>query len=65
MIKNLKKLNLYQKKLEKKDLLLLWQFTLNNLEKIDIIKNQHQFIEMFLIRSLYLKKILNSKKILK
>ncbi len=48
-------------KLENKNLLLLWQFTLNNLEKIDIIKNQHQFIEMFLIRSLYLKNILNSK----
>ena len=43
---------------EKKDLLILWQFTLNNLEKIDIIKNQHQFIEMFLVRLLHLKKIL-------
>ncbi len=41
------------------DLLLLWQFTLNNLEKIDLVKNQAQFVEMFLIRSLYLKKILN------
>ena len=40
---------------------MLWQFTLNNLEKIDIIKNQHQFVEMFLIRSLYLKKILKNK----
>ena len=50
------------KKIAKEDLLLLWQFTLNNLEKINIIKNQHQFIEMFLIRSLYLKKILPNKK---
>jgi len=50
------------KKITKKDLLLLWQFTLNNLEKIDIIKNQHQFIEMFLIRSLYLKKFLKGDK---
>ena len=49
-------------KLNKKDLLLLWQFTLNNLEKIDIIKNQYQFVEMFLIRSLYLKKILKGEK---
>ena len=38
---------------------MLWQFTLNNLEKIDIVKNQTQFVEMFLIRSLYLKKKLN------
>ncbi len=50
------------KKIEKKDLLLLWQFTLNNLEKIDIIKNQNQFVEMFLIRCLYLKKILKDEK---
>ncbi len=50
------------KKIEKKDILLLWQFTLNNLEKIDIIKNQNQFIEMFLIRCLYLKKILIDEK---
>ena len=46
-------------KISKSDLLLLWQFTLNNLEKIDIVKNQTQFVEMFLIRSIYLKKILN------
>ena len=45
-----------------KDLLLLWQFTMNNLEKIDIIKNQYQFIEMFLIRCLYLNKILKNEK---
>ena len=50
------------KKIEKKDILLLWQFTLNNLEKIDIIKNQNQFVEMFLIRCLYLKKILGDEK---
>jgi len=53
------------KKIEKKDLLLLWQFTLNNLDKIDIIKNQNQFVEMFLIRCLYLKKILRDEKNLK
>ena len=50
------------KKIEKKDILLLWQFTLNNLEKIDIIKNQNQFVKMFLIRCLYLKKILGDEK---
>ena len=56
-----KKIKLLSEKIEKRDLLLLWQFTLNNIEKIDIIKNQHQFAEMFLVRSLYLKKILKEK----
>ncbi len=60
--KEFEKIKLISKKFLKKDLLLLWQFTLNNLEKIEIIKNQHQFIEMFLIRSLYLKKIVEPKK---
>ena len=56
------KIKSLSKKIDKKNLLLLWQFTLNNLEKIDIINNQNQFVEMFLIRSLYLKKILKSEK---
>ncbi len=60
--KEFEKIKMLSKKIAKDDLLLLWQFTLNNLEKINIIKNQHQFIEMFLIRSLYLKKILPNKK---
>ncbi len=60
--KEFEKIKMLSKKIAKEDLLLLWQFTLNNLEKINIIKNQHQFIEMFLIRSLYLKKILPNKK---
>ena len=64
MIKNLIKLNLCQK-IEKKDVLMLWNFTLNNLEKINIIKNQHQFVEMFLIRLMYLKKNLKIKIFLK
>ncbi len=50
------------KNISKKNLLLLWQFTLNNIEKIDIIKNQHQFVEMFLIRSIYLNKILSKNQ---
>ena len=57
------KIKLLSKKLSKKDILMLWQFTLNNLEKIDYIKNQHQFVEMFLIRSLYLKEILKNNSI--
>ena len=56
------KIKYLSKKIENKNLLLLWQFTLDNLEKIDFIKNQHQFIEMFLIRSLYIRKIKNDKK---
>lgn len=60
--KEFEKIKALSSKFAKKDLLLLWQFTLNNLEKIDIIKNQHHFIEMFLIRSLYLKKILKAEK---
>ena len=60
--KEFEKIKMLSKKLNKKDLLLLWQFTLNNLDKIDIIKNQHQFVEMFLIRSLYLKKIIQGEK---
>ena len=60
--KEFEKIKYLSDKLPKKDLLLLWQFTLNNLEKIDIINNQHQFVEMFLIRALYLKKILKGEK---
>ena len=60
--KEFDKIKVLNKKILKKDLLLLWQFTLNNLEKIDIINNQHQFIEMFLTRCLYIKKIINTEK---
>ena len=60
--KEFEKIEFISKKIPKKDILLLWQFTLNNLEKIDIIKNQHQFVEMFLIRFLHLKKILKAEK---
>ena len=59
----MKKIKSLSKKIANKDLLILWQFTLNNLDKIDIIKNQHQFVEMFLIRSMYLKKILKMEKV--
>jgi len=60
--KEFDKIKTLSKKLSKKNMLLLWQFTLNNIEKIDVIKNQHQFVEMFLIRSLFLKKILKGDK---
>ena len=55
--KEFEKIKSLSSNLDNKDILLLWQFTLDNLEKIDFVKNQYQFIEMFLIRSLYLKKI--------
>ena len=58
--KEFDKIKKISKKINQKDLLLFWQFTLNNLDKIDIIKNQHQFVEMFLIRSLHLKQILKT-----
>ncbi len=57
--KEFESIKILNNKISKSDLLLLWQFTLNNLEKIDIVKNQTQFVEMFLIRCLYLKKIIN------
>ena len=61
--KEFDKIKYLSKKIENKDLLLLWQFTLNNLEKIDIVKNQYQFAEMFLIRCLYLSKIFEVKNL--
>ena len=60
--KEFEKIKSLSKQILKKDLLLLWQFTLNNLEKIDIVQNQYQFVEMFLVRSLYLKKIVLNKE---
>ena len=61
--KEFDKIKYLSEKIENKDLLLLWQFTLNNLEKIDIVKNQYQFAEMFLIRCLYLSKIFEVKNL--
>ncbi len=61
--KEFDKIKYLSEKIENKDLLLLWQFTLNNLEKIDIVKNQYQFAEMFLIRCLYLSKVLEVKNL--
>ena len=61
--KEFNKIKSLSKKIEKKDVLMLWNFTLNNLEKVNITKNQHQFVEMFLIRSLYLKKKLKDKNL--
>ncbi len=60
--KEFEKIKFLSRKISNKDLLLFWQFTLINLEKINFVKNQHQFIQMFLIRSLHLKKLLTGEK---
>ena len=60
--KEFEKIQFLSKKILKKDLLMIWQFTLNNLEKIDFVNNHHQFVEMFIIRSMYLTKIIQIEK---
>jgi DNA polymerase III subunit gamma/tau len=40
-------------------LILFWQFTINTLEELDIVSNQHLSMEMFLIRLIHLKDIKN------
>ncbi len=42
------------KKIDKRILILFWQFTIKTLEELDIISNQNLSIEMFLIRLIYL-----------
>ena len=42
--KEFEKIKSLSSNLDNKDILLLWQFTLDNLEKIDFLKNQYQFI---------------------
>tara|TARA_Y100001970_G_scaffold94803_1_gene119466 strand:+ start:2361 stop:4097 length:1737 start_codon:yes stop_codon:yes gene_type:complete len=59
--KEFEKIKLLSERLATADILLLWQFTMNNIDKIDMIKNQHQFVEMFLVRSMYLNEILKNK----
>ena len=40
-------------------LILFWQFTINTLEELDMVSNQHLSMEMFLIRLIHLKSIKN------
>ena len=42
--------------------LLFWQFTVQTMSELEIVSNQNLSIEMFLIRLLYLKKIVNKKE---
>ena len=44
-------------KIDKKILILFWQFTIKTLEELDIVSNQNLSIEMFLIRLMYLKSL--------
>ncbi len=46
-------------KIDQKALLLFWQFTIKTLEEIEIVLNQNLSIEMFLIRLIHLKEIIN------
>ncbi|MDC3085262.1 DNA polymerase III subunit gamma/tau [Candidatus Pelagibacter sp.] len=43
--------------------MLFWQFTINSLEELDIVSNQHLSIEMFLIRLMHLSSIKKNSKI--
>jgi DNA polymerase-3 subunit gamma/tau len=40
-------------------LILFWQFTIQTLEELDVVSNQHLSLEMFLIRLIHLKNIKN------
>ena len=43
--------------------MLFWQFTINSLEELDIVSNQHLSIEMFLIRLMHLSSIKKNSNI--
>ncbi len=50
------------KNINNETLILFWQFTINTLEELDAVSNQHLSIEMFLIRLIHLKNIKNISK---
>ena len=43
-------------KIDNKSLILFWQFTIQTLDELEIVSNQHLSIEMFLIRLMYIYK---------
>ena len=43
------------KKIDQKDLILFWQFTIETLDELNIVSNPNLSVEMFLIRLMYLK----------
>ncbi len=48
-------INNISKEVEAKDIILFWQFTINAIEELDIVANPNLFVEMFLVRLMYLK----------
>tara|TARA_Y100000591_G_C21807631_1_gene685860 strand:- start:57 stop:1703 length:1647 start_codon:yes stop_codon:yes gene_type:complete len=51
------------KNIDKKTLILFWQFTIRSIEELDIVSNQNLAIEMFLVRLVYLNSIKPSDNI--
>ena len=45
------------KKIDQKDLILFWQFTIETIDELNIVSNPNLSIEMFLIRLMYLKRL--------
>ena len=43
------------KKIDPKDLILFWQFTIETIDELDIVANPNLCVEMFLVRLMYLK----------
>ena len=43
------------KKIDSKDLILFWQFTIETIDELDIVANPNLCVEMFLVRLMYLK----------
>ena len=56
-----KKIENISNKIDQKDLILFWQFTIETINELNIVSNPNLSLEMFLIRLLYLKDFENSK----
>ena len=56
-----KKIENISNKIDQKDLILFWQFTIETINELNIVSNPNLSVEMFLIRLLYLKDFENSK----
>ena len=50
-----KEINNISKEVDTKDIILFWQFTINAIEEMNLVANPNLFIEMFLVRLMYLK----------
>ena len=50
------------KKLDQKELILLWQFTISTIDEINIVQNPNLSVEMFLVRLIYLKDFKSENK---